>query len=327
LTEEILTNYLLVIFGLAALFVGGNYLVKGSVSLARKIKVSKLVIAVTIVAFGTSLPELLVSLEAALSGSPSLAIGNVVGSNIANVLLVLGIPAVIFAISTDGKGIKRDSIILLFTYILMIFFFTNGRIEKWEGFFLFSLLIVFLLFTYFHSKKNRASLKNLEYEINDFEIISSYKIISISILGGFCALFIGSKLLIKGASSIAFNMGIPEEIIGLTLVAFGTSLPELVTSLVAAFKKQGELVLGNIIGSNIFNTLGVLGITAFFVEINISQKMFSFDVILMIIAIIFLFPFIYLKKTIGKLIGIVLFLTYLFYVWAQFIGISGIAIQ
>lgn len=322
-----MTNYLLVIFGLAALFVGGNYLVKGSVSLARKIKVSKLVIAVTIVAFGTSLPELLVSLEAALSGSPSLAVGNVVGSNIANVLLVLGVPAIIFAISTDGKGMKRDSFILLSTYVLMIFFCINGRIEKWEGFFLFSLLIGFLIFTYLHSKKNRSSLNNLEHEINNFEIMSSFKIILISILGGFCALFIGSKLLIKGASSIAFNMGIPEEIIGLTLVAFGTSLPELVTSLVAAFKKQGELVLGNIIGSNIFNTLGVLGITAFFVELNISEKMLSFDIILMIIAFIFLFPFIYLKKIIGKLIGIVLFLTYLFYVWTQFIGISGITIQ
>ena len=250
-------NYLFILGGLALLLFGGELLVRGAISLARKLDVSMLVIAFTVVAFGTSMPELVVSLEAAISGSPSLAIGNVVGSNIANILLVLGLPALIASISINGSTMKRDAVFVVMASILLTIFAASNPIVYWEGIVLFLLIIMILFYSYTTARKETNQSLSMAAE-NDPGLKRPKTIVTVflAIFFGLAGLFIGSKILIIGAIGLAHVFGIPESVIGLTLIAFGTSLPELATSVVA------DVLFGAVLSHGASSTsLGIVNFT------------------------------------------------------------------
>ncbi len=255
--------YLFVLGGLILLFFGGEGLVRGSVSVARKLNISELVIGLTLVGFGTSVPELVTSLQAIEKGAVGIAIGNVVGSNIANVFLVLAIAAIITPIVVHPQALARDGSIMIGVTILFCGLLWFDQFGRLAGFLLIGLLIAYLAFSLIADQKRQdatADMHQAEGEIVD----ADYGVgLGLAIaVAGLVGVVVGANLLVTGAVSIAKSIGISETVIGLTIVAVGTSLPELATSVVAAMRKKADVALGNIIGSNIFNVLGILGITA-----------------------------------------------------------------
>ena len=310
-------NYFLIICGLFLLILGGEFLVRGAVSLALKLKVSTLLIALTVIAFGTSTPELLVSVDAAISGSPELTIGNIVGSNIANILLILGLPALITPIVLSNKNTK-NYLILIISYSLFLFFGLNFKIQSYEGIILFVFLIFFLFNSYLQGKKDREQSEAINSEVSSLEASKNIAWILGLIILGLIGLFFGSELLIEGAVGIATELNISKEIIGLSVLAIGTSLPELTTSLIAAIKKQSDFIIGNVIGSNLFNTLGVAGITSFIVDIPVKENILKLDFTVMFLSLLLLMPLILFKLKIGRYLGILLFASYITYIFAIF---------
>ena len=260
--------------GSLLLYFGAEWIIKGGVSISNKFGISKLVIGLTVVAFGTSLPELLVSLIAVFENSPSLAIGNVVGSNIANVGLVLGISALIFPISINYAPIRRDLFIYLCSCALFILFVFDGRISRFEGGFLFIGLLFYLVVCIKNPTDDQSDGENKL----EFSMFKS----TVYVLAGIFALSFGANFFVDGAIYLARFFGISEVVIGMSVVALGTSLPELATSAMAAFKKQSSISVGNIVGSNIFNILSILGITALFRPIDSPTNILNFEMPYMI---------------------------------------------
>ncbi len=260
--------------GSLLLYFGAEWIIKGGVSISNKFGISKLVIGLTVVAFGTSLPELLVSLIAVFENSPSLAIGNVVGSNIANVGLVLGISALIFPISINYAPIRRDLFIYLCSCALFILFVFDGRISRFEGGFLFIGLLFYLIVCIKNPTDDQSDGENKL----EFSMFKS----AVYVLAGIFALSFGANFFVDGAIYLARFFGISEVVIGMSVVALGTSLPELATSAMAAFKKQSSISVGNIVGSNIFNILSILGITALFRPIDSPTNILNFEMPYMI---------------------------------------------
>ena len=301
----------LLVIGLLVLALGGEFLVKGSVVVARALLISPLVIGMTIVSFGTSAPELLVSLQSALNGSPGIAIGNVVGSNIANIALVLGLTVIIFPV-VPGRQTKRvDWPMLLVATLLFIVFALDGQIQSWEGILLFVILVIFTIVLVVKSRRDfELPQKEDNQEIKN----SSVWVATIYILCGFVALYFGAEWLIEGAVNVAKSLEMEEHVIGLTIVAFGTSAPELVTSAVAAYRKQTDISLGNLVGSNIFNIMAVIGITAMAHPIAVKKSVLSFDFWWMLGIAIGLGVMLFVGSRIGRIKGFVLFLTYLVYI-------------
>ena len=302
--------FLELILGLLILIVGGELLVKGAVNFARYFQVSPLIIGLTIVSFGTSAPELLVSLRAAIMDSPQMAIGNVVGSNIANLALVLGATVLISPIKINkSKLFLNWSVMLFATLLFVVFSVTEAVLAFWEGCILFSALIVFLLYSFFYGTN----------ENDQFEEESSKSDLLISLLlflpfGAF-GLNYGAGLLIDSAKTIALTvLHISESVVAVTIVAFGTSLPELVASCVAAYRNQPGLSIGNLIGSNIFNLLAVLGLTSIVVPVAIYDSFFSFDVYWLLAITLLIGPILFFSKKIGRIMGILLFAFYVAYI-------------
>lgn len=244
-----------IIIGLALLIFGGDWLVDGAVGIAQRAKLSPMVIGLTIVAFGTSAPELLVSIQAALGGNPGIALGNVVGSNIANIALILGVTALIHPIPVTGSTIKIDTPFLVFATIALTaisyFFGALNRIEGIIG------LVMLLLFVGFQIRSTRAANKKAENPTGDTPAMPVWKAIILLVLG-IAALKYGAQWLVDGAVTIASALGVDDRIIGLTIVAIGTSLPELFASVIAARKGNVDLAVGNVVGSNLFNIMCVL---------------------------------------------------------------------
>ena len=301
----------LLVGGLLVLALGGEFLVKGSVVVAKALLISPLVIGMTIVSFGTSAPELLVSLQSALNGSPGIAIGNVVGSNIANIALVLGLTVIIFPV-VPGRQMKRvDWPMLVLATLLFIVFALDGQIQTWEGILLFVCLVIFTVVLVVKSRRDSGLSKR---EDNQETGKSAVWVASIYILIGFVALYFGAEWLIKGAVNIAKSLEMEEHVIGLTIVAFGTSAPELVTSAVAAYRKQTDISLGNLVGSNIFNIMAVIGITAMAHPIAVKESVLYFDFWWMLGIAIGLGVMLFVGSRIGRIKGFVLFLTYLVYI-------------
>ena len=267
-------SILLLFLGSSMLYFGSEWIVKGGVAIAEKYRISTLVIGLTVVAFGTSLPELLVSLNAAFQGSSSIAVGNAIGSNIANVGLVLSLSAFIFPITLKYQLIKRDLIVYMLSCLVFIIFSLDGRLSKFEGAFFVSSLLFYIVFSI---KKPVES--DLEIESTDSD---NFIEMILFVIFGIVALALGADLFVKGAVFIARFFDVSEVVIGMSVVAFGTSLPELATSAMATFKKQSEISLGNIIGSNIFNIFCVLGITAIIEPLNSKWNEISFQVFVMI---------------------------------------------
>ncbi|OUR79415.1 hypothetical protein A9Q83_03135 [Alphaproteobacteria bacterium 46_93_T64] len=316
--------YLQVAAGLILLLVCGELLVRGAVALAEHFNISKLLIGFTIVAFGTSAPELVVCIQAALDGAPGIAVGNVVGSNIANILLVLGAPALIYPLTCDSKSAFRDSLIVISGSLLFTVLAWTGIIAFWQGLLLVIMLTVIIYLAYRRARKEGDLSADEALEEYEENMPKTLWVSGFFIISGLIGLVIGSRLLVTGAVSIATEAGVSEEIIGLTLVALGTSLPELATSLIAAFRRHGDVAIGNVLGSNLFNITGIIGVTSMVTPIAAPEQILHFDLFFMLAASALLILIFHLKKPIGRALGGFLFISYLAYVLSQFMGISGV---
>jgi cation:H+ antiporter len=310
-------SYIYLLSGLTLLLFAGDILVKGAAGLALKLSIPPIIVGLTIVAFGTSAPELLVSIIAALDGAPDIAIGNVVGSNIANSLLVLGLPSIIAATYCQEKGTLKAAIFMLGSTLLFIALAWNGRISTLEGLILVTALIVFIAYQIIESQKEKTSAEDALSEVGDVPQ-SSLKA-SLELLAGLIGLPIAAWLTVEGASDIARTWGISEAVIGLTIVALGTSLPELATTIMAVVRKHASVGVGNIIGSNIFNLLSIVGITALITPIPVAASFLQIDVWIMLAASAVIMPYILLTKPVGRLSGSVMTLLYLGYIASAFI--------
>lgn len=283
----------LLIFGLILLVFSGDFLVRGSVSIAKRFNISSMVVGMTIVAFGTSAPELLVSVNAAISGHPEIALGNVIGSNIANIALVLGLTATIIVLPVRSRHLTRDWAIMISVSLLFVLLLaTNDKIGRPEGIILVILLVVFIIF----SIKNGDAAPEVHGTEKPDKLWVALLLIALSSAG----LAYGADFLVKGASNIALGWGVSERVISITIVAFGTSVPELTASVISALRKQTDISIGNIIGSNLFNILAVIGITSTIKPIEASFNMFKTDFIWMIL-ISTLLIFLVSPMRIGKL--------------------------
>lgn len=308
-------EYLKLIAGFALLIISGDSLVRSGVSLAKHFKVSTLVIGVTIVSFGTSLPELFVSVQAAMDGYPAIAMGNVVGSNIANIALVLGITTLIFPLAVKPTTIRIDTPIMLFASGLLYYFILNNLIEWYEGLIFVFLLAVFLYWQFYKAKKDQIK-QPMRNEKPKYSMVISVALLVIGTVG----LRFGAKWLVDGAAAVARNFNVSETVISITLIAFGTSVPELVTSGIAALKKEPDISVGNIIGSNIFNIFGVLGVSALFKQVNIEPLVKSFHIWWMMGIAVLLFVFILpvLKSVLLRWKSLILLLAYIVYIYIMF---------
>ncbi len=299
----------MLILGLVILVVGGELLVKGAVTIANNFKISPLVIGMTVVSFGTSAPELLVSLQAALDGNPSISIGNVVGSNIANLALVLAITVLIFPIVAERQTKIVDWPMMLFATFLFYIFSLDNQVVFWEGAILVSILITF---TFLLIRKSRKENK----EIDDEELNENGSTPKglILLAGGLVGLYFGSEWFVEGAVSIAKAFNLSDRVIGVTVVAFGTSAPELVASTVAAYRQQTDISVGNLIGSNLFNIMAVLGITSMVTPISVEASVLSFDMYWVIGIALAMLPILFIGKKIGRIKGLLLLATYITYI-------------
>lgn len=257
-------EYIFTLLGLAILIISGNYLIVGASQMARYFKLSSLVIGATVIAFGTSAPELIVSVNAVLSSHPDIAIGNVVGSNIANVALVLAVTAILIPIPVKSKFILRDWFFMILSFILFIVFILDDSIVFYEGAILFTLLLYFIYRSIVDPRK-KGVVENVEAP--SMKLWISIVLIIISSIG----LAWGADILVDGASQIARNLGVSEKVISVSLIAFGTSVPELTASIIAAIKKETDISIGNIIGSNIFNVFAVIGVSSMIKTISIED--------------------------------------------------------
>jgi len=298
------------IIGLIILYLGGEGLVRGSSRLARAMGINPVLIGLTIVAFGTSAPELVVSIIAAFKGSNDLIMGNILGSNIANIGLILGISALIYPISIKLTLVKVELPFMISISILLLLLSQNLIIEHIEGAILFILLISMIIYSCYDAFKEP---KEIEKEFSEFvQVDRSYYKNILYIVFGVIGLSIGAKLLVDSAISIAQSLGVSQALIGITAVAIGTSLPELTTSVIAALKRESGIIIGNIIGSNIFN-IGILGIISVLKPIEMNQHLLQFEFFIMILFSIILLPIMKTGFKITKTEGLLLLLFYLMF--------------
>ena len=308
------------IAGLILLVIGGEFLVRSSVGLSFKLKLSKIVIGMTVVSFATSAPELLVSLQAALDGHPDLALSNVIGSNIANIALVLGITAIISPLVVDKDFYKMNWPMMVLLSLGLYYFLLNDNVlSQIEGGILFIVLVVFIFFMIKISRKNikNASIEDVDESLSE---TSGFKIFIWLLIGG-VALYFGSELLVKGAVDIVTKLGVSERVIGVSMVALGTSVPELAASVIAAIRKEKAISLGNLIGSNIFNIASVLGLTAIITPIQVIDKeLLSNDIIWMLAISLLLLPLVFAPKKleISRYKGVLLLSAYLIFIYLSF---------
>lgn len=298
------------VIGGAFLFFGADWLVKSSVFFANRLKISSFIIGLTVVAFGTSLPELVISMKAVLTDASTIAIGNVVGSNIANVGLVLGLTSLIFPISIHFQRIKRDLYIYLFVCIIFVVFLYDGVISRFEGSVLF---IGIILYTWSCIKSKH------ERDIESVKLPGKISKVLILFLFGLIGLYLGANLFVKGAIELASILGVSEVVIGMSVVALGTSLPELSTCLVASFHKEHGLSVGNIIGSNLFNILSVIGMVGFVKPIICPKEILTFEIPIMIAFGLVLIPLGLVKQPISRFYSFLLIAAYFAFIYGLFL--------
>jgi len=304
---------ILLVLGLVALFIGAEGLIRGSSALALKIGITPLVVGLTVVAFGTSTPELVVSLKAALIGNSSISLGNVVGSNIANIALILGIAAIIRPLDVHANVIRREIPIMIGVSLLLILLLIDGELSFIDGLILVMGIVIYTVVNVIMARKE----KNVQVENEFKEGLKTGLGVPISIImivGGLGLMILGANLFVNSSIAIAKTIGVSDAIIGLTIVAVGTSLPEFITSIVAAYKNESDIAIGNVVGSNIFNILGILGITALIISVS-SSGINYVDFGVMLFAALILLP---LSKTgfkITRLEGVLLVLGYVVYIY------------
>ena len=311
-----LISFLMLFFGIFILVYSGNKMVESAASLAKSLGVSGLIIGLTIVAFGTSSPELIVGVRSVTTGVGELASANVIGSNIANVLLALGIPATIIAIPTNTIGVARNaSIALLASILLIVMVFINNPLLFWQSFILCMCIIIYLLWMYRLSSAGSEDpiLYELINEASDSHSESSKASLTIVLLIGIAGLLLGGHIIVRNAVLIATAFNVSETVIGLTIVAIGTSLPEIATVIIASYRGQPQVALGGVIGSNIFNLLAVLGISGLTGPIDVSASIVSFDIWILLLTAITLVFLVLRRKPIGRKTGIFFLLGYAVY--------------
>ena len=311
-----LHDLLLVAAGLVLLFVGGEGLVRGSVAIAERLGISKLLIGLVIVGFGTSTPELLVSLNAALDGTPEIALGNVIGSNIANVLLIVGVAAVIAPIVSWDRTAVREALVATLVSLAAFALVQGEVITRIEGIAMLVVLAGYLFSSYWLEKRDREA-RTFQHEAEEFEDIPLTRPWLAPVLA------LGADMLVEGAVNIARDFGVPDAVIGLSLVAIGTSLPELATAIVAAIRRHSDVVLGNVIGSNIFNILAILGVTVVIQPIEVSARFREIDTPVMLGAALLLLALLFAAKSIGRLWGGLMLAAYASYM--VFLFLTGMA--
>ncbi len=313
-----LLNIGLLVIGLLALILGGDYLVRGASSIALRLHMTPLVVGLTIVAFGTSAPELLISLNAALSGSPDLAMGNVVGSNICNLALVLGVTVLIGPVKVNADSIRIDWPVTMGSSLLLYLMVGDHLLSFYEG-----LLFVLTLlgYTFFIIRKSRIKMKaarelelELALDVPDAPSKNIWADIGIIIIGA-AGLYFGAQWFVSGAKELAAFLGVSQRVIGITVVALGTSLPELVTAIVASFKRETDLALGNLLGSNIFNVLSILGITSIVKAIHVNELIRQVDMLWMLGITLLILPLMLYRRKLARLEGIILLSIYVYYTY------------
>lgn len=317
-------DYVFLVVGIALLYFGGESLVRGAVRLARSLGVSPLVIGLTIVAFGTSSPELFANLAAVLGGTPELAFGNILGSNVANVALILGLSAVITPIVVRSVVVRREVPVMLLASFALVPVFLGGVMGRFEGAVFVALLATYL-WRLFKGGERPAVEAEFAVEYGDHgrgrADVRSWLLVA----GGLGLLAGGARLLVLGATAIARSWGVPELVIGLTVVALGTSLPELVTSVVAARKGEPDIALGNVVGSNVFNVLGILGISALVRPLPLPADGGWRDIAVMLAFSVVLLPMLVSGLRLARFEGALLLAGYLGYMAWLFVGGAGVA--
>lgn len=300
-----------IVAGLVALFFGGNWLVKGASRLAESLGISPLIVGLTVVAIGTSAPELLVSLRAALSGSSDIAVGNIVGSNIANIGLILGLSGLIFPISVHVNLLKREVPIMIGVALLAVILFQDALVGRIDGLILligFAIFMIFVVISARGEQDTTYEIPEQQFEVKAEQIQRGRE--ALRLIVGIIVLMLGAQLTVDNATDLARSLGVSELVIGITLVAVGTSLPELVTSVTAAIRKESDIAIGNVVGSNIFNILGILGLTALIQPIAIAEQIVKVDSLVMLGFSLLLLPFV-LDRKLGRIEAVIFILAYI----------------
>lgn len=302
------------IAGIALLYYGADFLISGCVGIARKLHIPELVIGLTLVAFGTSAPEFVVSLNAVFAGKGDIAVGNIVGSNICNIALIVGLCAMISPLAVNKKLFKMDvPIMLAATVLLSLFLWFSSGVNRWQSATLLALMAGFIAWQCRSALKNREDAEALTADLDDGGKQHNIVVLLCFVAGGLAGLVFGAQLFVNGAVCAARLLKVPEAIIGLSIVAFGTSLPELATSLVASLKKEGDIAIGNVIGSNIFNILFILGIAPLIRPFE-APGIKLLDAGVMCGVTLLLIPFMRSKYTISRIEGGILFALYVAYI-------------
>ena len=306
-------DWLYTAVGLVILLLAGDSLVKGAVNLSLRLAVPALIVSLTVVAFGTSAPELLIAIQAIFDDVPGLALGNVVGSNTANVLLVLGVPALLATMHTSECDTRSSYLQMIAATALFIVMCFIGPFTWITGLILLAALAAMLTHAARAANKHRKANADDEEEIEGADPNLGWPKIALFLALGIIGLPLGAKLLVDGATNIALTFGISETVIGLTLVAIGTSLPELATTVMAALRRQADVALGNVIGSNMFNLLGIMGVASLVGTIPVDPQFLTFDLWIMLLASLMLIPFVFFKMDINRIWGVALSALYVAY--------------
>ncbi|GAB4165927.1 MAG: calcium/sodium antiporter [Rickettsiaceae bacterium] len=321
-------DYVLIAAGLLLLFIGGEALVRGSVTISKRLGISAILIGVVVVGFGTSAPELLVSIKASLACQPDIAMGNVVGSNIANILLILGIAAVITPINCNDKAIHRDALAVFVASFALFGLSYLQVISQIAGGIMLAMMIGYLVYSYKAERGDKLAKSSgilidtaHEHEVEGFESKMGLGVSIMMSIVGIAMLVFGADLLVQGASNVARSFGIPEAVIGLSLVAVGTSLPELATAISAAIKKNPDVIIGNVLGSNLFNILSILGITSLIKPIPVTGQIATFDIPFSLGIAVISFLIISLFNKFSRTTGLVFLCAYVAYIaWMYLSG-------
>ncbi len=309
-------SILLLVVGLALLVGGGEWLVRGASSIALRLRLSPLVVGLTIVAFGTSAPELFISVRAALEGSPDLAMGNVIGSNICNLALVLGVTAVITSVPVRRDSMRIDWPVTMGASLLLYLVVLNNLISWPEGLLFIAILATY---TYLIIRKSRRETKSADEIAAELDVpppTASLRKDLLLIGVGTAGLAFGSNWFVDGAQDLAIAFGVSERVVGITVLALGTSLPELVTAVIAATKKETDIALGNLMGSNIFNILSILGITSVIASIRVNDVIIHSDMIWMLLITFLVLPMMLYRRTIARVEGAILLAIYVYYIYS-----------
>ncbi|MBT4888457.1 MAG: calcium/sodium antiporter [Rhodospirillales bacterium] len=316
--------YFEVAAGFVLLLGAAEFMVRGSVALAKKLSISPLIIGMTIVAIGTSAPELVVGLQAAKAGASGMALGNVVGSNIANVLLILGSAGLVSVVVSKEGALLRDGIVLIAGSVLFAFFCMSGEIGQISGIILVSALVAFLYMSYRRVRTEGGSDAELHVEEVDEvgELPDNMLIVLLSLFGGLAGIVYGADILVDGAVQIARTFEVSEEVIGLTIVALGTSLPELAASVVAALRGHADVAIGNVVGSNLFNVLGIAGVVAIVSPLPVVEQIMTFDIWVMLASTVAMLPLLILGWKLTRLASVAFLILYCAYIAMQGYGVE-----